>query len=347
MTRDRIMLIDRRTAVLGIAASAAANITPARAAKSFRIVVTEAETPLVPNSVVQLAKPLGYYDRERVGVEIMHVAQTPLAIAALISGAADMANVGVDALLHFATRSDVRIKAVMSPNKTLPFLIAARRNIGSVADLKGATFGIARIGSLDHSLTMALLRAKGVDPSSMHLLALGEPRWRAQALATGRLDATTISIGSWASLPARDDLHVLVTASEFHATLPFVSKLNAVRDATIAERRPEIDAVVRALIAAGRDFHADERRWTSAMRTARPDVPAEVLDRLAPEFRDGWCVNGGLNRQELVATQDWIFREPDFAGLKPPPLHDWVDFSFVDQALADLKRIDGLDAPVR
>jgi NitT/TauT family transport system substrate-binding protein len=244
--------------------------------------VTEAETPLVPNSVVQLAKPLGYYDRERVGVEIMHVGQTPLAIAALISGAADMANVGVDALLHFATRSDVRIKAVMSPNKTLPFLIAARRNIGS-----------------------------------------------------------------WASLPGRDDLHVLVTASEFHATLPFVSKLNAVRDATIAERRPEIGAVVRALIAAGRDFHADERRWTSAMRAARPDVPAEILDRLAPEFRDGWCVNGGLNRQELVATQDWIFREPDFAGLKPPPLHDWVDFSFVDQALADLQRIDGLDTPVR
>jgi NitT/TauT family transport system substrate-binding protein len=244
-------------------------------------------------------------------------------------------------------RGEARLKAVMSPNKSLPFVIVARDHIRGLDDLARATFGIGRIGSIDHSLTMELLRSKSIDTRDMRLLALGEPQWRAQALVAGRLDATTISIGSWASLARKDGLRMLITVSEFQAAVPIVSKVNVVRDAATRERQGEIDSVVRALIVAGRDFRSNKGGWTAAMRAARPDVRPELLDQLALQFRDSWSVNGGLDRAELASTQDWIFRQPDFAGLRPPPLEDWIDFSFVDRTLAELDTIAGLDTPNR
>ena len=66
----------------------------------FRLIVTHLEPPLVPNSVMDLAVTLGYFEREGVNVELVRVQQTPSALAALQSGDGEMANVGVDALLQ-------------------------------------------------------------------------------------------------------------------------------------------------------------------------------------------------------------------------------------------------------
>ncbi len=53
---------------------------------AFRIVVTEVDTPIAPNSVIELADRLGYYAREGVHVELLHVQGTPIAVAALSAG---------------------------------------------------------------------------------------------------------------------------------------------------------------------------------------------------------------------------------------------------------------------
>ena len=82
--------------------------------------------------------------------------------------------------------------AVMSPNKSLPYLIAARGEIAAPADLAGKRFGIGRVGSVDHLLSMKVLEAAGVDVSTLELVGLGQPQARAQALLAGQIDATTM-----------------------------------------------------------------------------------------------------------------------------------------------------------
>ena len=52
-------------------------------AAPFRLIVTDLEPPLVPNSVMDLAVSLGYFERENVDVELVRVQQTPLAVTAL------------------------------------------------------------------------------------------------------------------------------------------------------------------------------------------------------------------------------------------------------------------------
>jgi NitT/TauT family transport system substrate-binding protein len=309
----------------------------------FRLIVTHLEPPLVPNSVMDLAVELGYFEREGVTVELVRVQQTPSALAALQAGEGDMANVGVDALLQAIAAGATDFRAVTSPNTSLPFLIAARQEIATLDALRGASFGVGRIGSLDHSLSSLVLAGLGHDIKQTEIVTLGQPNVRAQALVAGQIDATTMSIGTWASLPDKSGLHVLVDQDTYFAAAPLVSKVNAVTGGVLEERREDVEAVVRALIRISRDFAADPQLWVAAMAKAVPGSDEALLAELVPNFAKSWTVNGGMSASALGYTSDWLFGTEDFAGLTPLTLGDWVDFGPVDAALAELGRVEDRD----
>ncbi len=309
----------------------------------FRLIVTHLEPPLVPNSVMDLAVTLGYFEREGVNVELVRVQQTPSALAALQSGDGEMANVGVDALLQAIAAGAQDFRAVASPNKSLPFLIAAQQGITSVEALEGASFGVGRIGSLDHSLSSLVLSQLGGDLDKAQIVTLGQPNVRAQALLAGQIDATTMSIGTWSSLPDTSGLHVLVDQDAYYAAAPLVNKVNAVTGAVLAERPEDVEAVIRALIRISRDFAANPQLWVEAMADALPDAETGMLEDLAATFAASWSVNGGMSADELAYTSAWLHGTPEFAGLRAPPLAAWVDFGPVDAALDDLGVDAGMD----
>ena len=302
-------------------------------AEPFRLIVTEPTAPLVPNSVMDLAVELGYFAREGVEVELVRVQHTPSAVAALQAGEGEMANISADAALLVIANGHMDLKAVVSPNKTLPFLIAGTEEIGALSDLEGRSFGIGRIGSLDHTLTVQVMAAVGIDADRVEFVAIGQPNLRAQALAARQIDATTISIGTWLTMPDRSGLAMLVQPDDFFAAAPVVNKLNVVPDTVLAARRDDVAAVVRALVKASRDLAADHDLWIEAMAKARPDVDRKTLATLARLFAGSWSVNGGLNREELEATAAWAFGGAEFAGLPPIATEDWVDFGFVAEVL--------------
>lgn len=316
-------------------------------AEPFRLIVTHLEPPLVPNSVMDLALDLGYFEREGVEVELIRVQQTPSAIAALQAGEGEMANVGVDALLQLAAQGVTDLRAVGSPNRQLPFLIAAREEIATPADLAGHSFGVGRVGSLDYSLSMNVLGSLGVDTAGIEIVGLGQPPERAQALAAGQIDATTVSIGVWLSLPDKTGLSVLVDQDTYAAAAPVVNKVNVVPQAVLDTRGAEVEAVLRALIAISRDFAADPDLWAAAMVPYAPNLDEAGLRELAATFGGAWSVNGGLSAAELRYTQDWIYQTEDFAGVAPVEPLSWVDFGPLDRVLAEVGIDDSLDQPDR
>jgi len=329
------------------AAAAFQMFTQGAAAEPFRLIVTDLVAPLVPNSVMDLAAELGYFEREGVDVELVRVQQTPSALAALRAGEGDMANISIDSALQLVARDQLGIKAVVSPNKSLPFLIASKSEIRTPDQLSGRNFAIGRLGSLDHTLSTKVLQTKGVDTERLGFVGIGQPNVRAQALAAGQVDATTISIGVWLSLPDKDGLHVLIDQDDYYSAAPVVQKVNVVTDEVLQKRRDEVVAVTRALVAASRDFAADPAKWVDAMAKARDDVSRDDLEALAEAFTDSWSVNGGLNREELEYTAQWAYESPDFEGVQKVSLEDWVDFSVIDEALQKLGKAEGADQPVR
>jgi len=315
----------------------------AQSGEPFRLIVTHLEPPLVPNSVMDLALELGYFEAEGVDVELVRVQQTPSAIAALQSGEGEMANIGVDALLQVIHNGATDFRAVTSPNKSLPFLIASKDDIATPADLAGRSFGVGRVGSLDHSLSTLVLDSLGVSIDDSEIVALGQPNVRGQALLAGQIDATTISIGVWSELPDTQGLHVLVDQAAYYDGAPVVNKVNAVTGDVLAERPEDVEAVIRALTRLSRDFSENPQMWVDAMADVRPDVERETLELLADAFVGTWSVNGGMSAKELSFTADWLYETEDFVDLEPLALEDWVDFGPLDAVLADLGIDDGAD----
>lgn len=312
-------------------------------AEPFRLIVSDAEAPLVPNSVMELAEQGGYFNRAGVEVEFVRVEQSPMVMAALRAGEGEMANLSLDSLLGVVAAGADDLRAVMSPNKSLPYLIAAR-GLSEPAGLKGKRFGIGRIGSVDHLLSLRVLAAHGVDPEDLALVALGQPQARAQALLAGQIDATTMSIGSFGAIAETPEIGVLIAPKDFYKAAPILSKVNVVRSDTLATRRAEVEAVMEAVILAARDFQRDPDLWVDAMKKARPDMSEAQLKTLSEAFREDWVVNGGLSLPEVKAAQAWLHEGEEFKGLPLAPVESFADFGPLTAVLDRLGHSDAGDS---
>jgi NitT/TauT family transport system substrate-binding protein len=329
------MNADRRTFLAAGTAALGAAMVPqrARAADPFRLIITETEIPLVPNSVEWLALSLGYFARAGVNVELVKVGQTPSAVAALRSGGGEMANIGTDTALQLIGRNQMSLRGVVSPDKSLPFVIAAKRSLTKVRDLTGKTFGVARIGSVDYDMTRVVLSKLGVNPDGVQYLAVGQPNVRAQSLLAGQIDATAISIGTYTVLPDKSTIKMLVDQATFYKNAPFVSKLNVITEEVAKNRSKDVAAVVRGLITASRDFAAHPKIWIDAMSAARPEISREQFTMLAAAYAHNWSVNGGLNLAALKFTTDTLYHGPEFKDLRLVEPKDWIDLSYVNATL--------------
>jgi NitT/TauT family transport system substrate-binding protein len=325
----------------GAAAVAAGSaVRPARAADPFRLIITETDIPLVPNSVEWLALSMGYFKRAGVDVELIKVQQTPSAVAALHAGQGEMANIGIDVALQLIGRGQIQAHGVCSPDKSLPFVIAGKKAINSVKDLAGKTFGVARVGSVDYDQSRLVLSKLGVNPDSLKYLAIGQPAVRAQALLAGQIDATTMSVGVYTTIADKSGLKVLVNQDAYFKGAPIVTKINIVPDDVAKARRKDVQAVVRGIVAASRDFSKHPMIWVNAMSSLRPDLKIADLVDLSVAYRDSWSVNGGLNLAQLKFTTDTLYKGPDFADLKRIDPPAWIDTSYADAVIKSLGGVD-------
>ena len=302
-------------------------------AEPFRIIITEPETPLVPNSVIDLADQLGYYKRAGVEVELVRVKATPAAVAALRSGQGEMANIGLDIALQLIARGQMDLRGVISPDKALPFTVVAKTDIADPKQLEGKVFGVGQVGSVDYVQSRMVLTKLGVDVEKLRFLAVGQPMIRAQALAAGQIDATAVTIGTWLTLPSQDGLKLLIDQTAYYQAAPLVTKLNVVTAETEKNRSKDVAAVVKAILTASRDFAANPELWVDAMTKARPDIRRDQLETLAKAYAKSWQTEGGLDEKELEFTTDAFYRSADFKDIpKRVEPKDWIDRAFIEAA---------------
>lgn len=327
-----------------LAASSAVLIAAPAYADPFRIIVTSIEVPLVPNSVLYLAESEGYFERAGVDVELVPAAQTPMAVTALLTGSGEMANISTEALLGLHVRGDTGLVAVGSTDKAIPYIIAARDGV-TFESLSTGTFGVGRENSLDYNLSRMVLASRGTKIEAMSYIPLGDPAVRAQALQQGRVDATTMSIGVFLSMPEREGLDILVDVEAFYRATPIVTKVNVVSKEILANRGADLEAVLEALTLASRDFAADPNLWVDAMTRARPDVDPATLTELSKLYANSWSVNGGLQAHETSYAAKWYQDSGSLGGDTATPVRFWMNFQPMD-AVLDKIGVSDLGDPV-
>jgi len=307
----------------------------------LKLAVADGTINPTPGSVLRLAAALGFYEKHGVKVEIVELQGTPEAAAALRSGAVDLADIGIDAAIRLRADNDVLLRGVVASGIGSPFLVAAKDEIKAPADLAGRAYAVADSGSLDQTLTRAWLTSLGMNPDTPAWVPIGPPATRVQALAAGKVDATTVSFGTFLTIAETPGIHILVDPEEFGKAGPQLSKFVAALEPTLASKKDAIQHFTDALVDAARTLSANPDQWVTAMKAARDDLKLPALEKTAAFFARAWCVNGCMNHDMLGQAVDYLYSTPDFAGVKKIGVDDLVDLSFVKATVAAAGPQDG------
>lgn len=313
----------------------------------LRLGLASSPAPALPNSVNWLAKDLGFYEREGLDVELVELRGTPGVITALRAGEIDVGNVNTEDVIRLTATKQLQMRAIHSPDDRFYFLIGAREGTRSPADLRGKNFGIARLGSLDHQMTETVLQKLGVNPGDVKWVAIGAPATRAQALAAGRIDATTVSVATWESVRKNPGLTVVVNSDDFFTAAPVVQKVNAVTAKALQEKPEHLRRFTAAIIKASRHFAENKQAWVDAMTKRRTDLAPDEVAGLWDQFKTAWAVNGLMNLEHYEKTAAFIYQSADFKDVPKISVQDWADTRLVDGVLKEIGVYDKFDHPGR
>jgi NitT/TauT family transport system substrate-binding protein len=338
------MLITALLLAVAVDSSSAAESKPEL---KLRLGMGSAPAPALPNSINWLAKDLGFYKREGLDVDIAEFQGTPLAIAAMVSGDIDVANVSTSDVIRMVATKNQPMRAIHSPDARLYFLIAAKDEIKTVHALQGRTFAVARLGSVDHSLSIVALKALGVNPAQITFIAIGAPSVRAQALAAGRVDATTLSLATWVTVPKDSGVKVLVDPNTFFETATVVEKVNAVTTKVIQEKPEQLRRFTAAIIKASRHFAENQDAWVEAITKRRPELDRKDAAQLWGNFKTAWAVNGLLNVETYKKTAEFFYQSGTLDKVPKIEVAEWAETRFVDDVLREVGVYNKFDPPGR
>src|SRR4051794_4029870 len=85
---------------------------PAPAMLELRLAVADDNVNPVTDSVLRLADSMGYYKAHGVHVTLVALQGTPQAVAALNSGAVDLADIAIDASIRLRAANNVALRGV-------------------------------------------------------------------------------------------------------------------------------------------------------------------------------------------------------------------------------------------
>ncbi len=313
----------------------------------LRLGLGSAPAPALPNSVLWLAKDLGFYQREGLDVELNEFQGTPLVIAGMISGEIDVGNVSTSDVIRLVATKRQPMRAIHSPDARLHFLIAARDEIKSVAGLAGKTYAVARIGSVDHTLSTIVLKNMGVNPAGLTMIAIGAPSVRAQALAAGRVDATTFSLATWITVQKDSGIKVLVDHNSYFDTVTVVEKVNAVTTRVLEGKSEHLRRFTAAILKASRHFADNQEGWLDAIGKRRPDIERKAAANLWDGFKTAWAVNGLMNLEAYKKSADFFYEAGTLEKVPRIEVGEWAETRFVDNVLKEIGVYSKFDATGR
>lgn len=134
----------------------------------------------------------GILKRNGVDAELIHIASTSRAIQAMLAGEVAFSALDVQNTVE-ANGKGADLVLVAGITNRLTFSVMARAHVKTLADLKGKTIGITRVGSSTHTTAVIALGEAGLKPGDYTLLSLTEVPNILMALTAGQIDAGILS----------------------------------------------------------------------------------------------------------------------------------------------------------
>ena len=166
-----------------------------------------------------LAQDGGIFARHGLDVELVNLGAGQPAQAALLSGEVQVtASSGPAAVNAIAAGANVTIVSVTLD--TLPFQLVAVPEVQAIADLRGTTIGINRLGGSPHVVLRYMLRHGGVEADQeVRVIQIGQQPERMAALRSGAIQATLL-IPPLGTIVERDGLRIVADSADWGWPIP-------------------------------------------------------------------------------------------------------------------------------
>jgi len=195
----------------------------------------------------------GLYQKHGIDARLLQVRNAQISLAALVSGEVPIFLPSVGNVLS-GVSGGVKIGCVAFPIKGISRELVVRKEIESLAALRGKTIGVQSIGGGFWLQTMMVLDGLGVDPDKlgMKMRVIGEEPTIVQALLSSNIDAAVVTLPS-AAVAKRGGMRSLVNSSELRIPLQTVGicgrseRLAASPDLIMRLTKGMIDGIVYIL----------------------------------------------------------------------------------------------------
>lgn len=165
----------------------------------------------------------GFYPKLGIDARLLQVRNAQISLTALVSGEVPIFLPSVANVLSGVT-AGAKIGCVASPIKGISRELVVRKDIESLAALRGKTLGVQSIGGGFWLASMMVLDGAGVDPDKigMKMRVIGEEPTIVQALLSANIDAAVVTLPS-AAVAKRGGMRSLVNSSEMRIPFQTVS----------------------------------------------------------------------------------------------------------------------------
>lgn len=273
------------------------------------IATARAQTPTLKVGIPSLsmftimyhvAQDKGFFEKEGVNIEINHFESGSINMRALVARAVDISDVETGLILGaVANGADLRVFGTHS--QRLHFALYAKKDIKSLKELAGRTFGISGIGGLPHLVILALLERQNLSPDQLTFLSVGGTGARLTALAGGKIDAT---LGEFSPrIEAEPNLHRLMVISP---ELPLYMAQGIVSwTDTYGTKRDAIERFMRGIVKATRWAYENKKEMLEVAAKHLP-LKMDELEQIYDFYvlAQVWSINGEIDRKLLAYMQE-------------------------------------------
>jgi len=213
--------------------------------KTLRISYPAPVTVYLP---LWVAKDAGFFTKNGVEVELVHVGSSPIAMAAFLAGEIDILGGGGSSGPNAYLRGQRDLAFFASMNNKFVFSIYGPPTMANLSAVRGKRIGVTRFGGTMDFATRHFLRLSGLDPArDVAMVQVGRVQDILSAMTAGSVDVGTMAFPY--DIKAREsgyrELADLAQSGARYASSSFLGKRQF-----LAQHKPRIDAFVRGLIEA-------------------------------------------------------------------------------------------------
>ncbi len=266
--------------------------------------------------------------KQGMTVDFKWVDSPDTALRSIIAGAADAYCGSLPSAILAVKNANANVKIIAVNNQATDYILLAKPEIKTLADLKGKTIGISTPGSAADTIIRTALKMKGFTPEDARFVTIGGTSARLTALLSGQIDAAPLHAADAGTAVASGKAQIILSAGE---SIGLYLQSGLIASGDWMKKSPDqVQQVVNAFI--------DSSRWAATNKDAYIAYSKDLLPKLSDAERNSaydlyikgnfWPVNGGLGQDGI----DRLVKLEQDAGNLPkdlPPQSQWLDDTFV------------------